>query len=146
MLNYDFHKDSHIRINNKRVAGIVLKDKDLLLMYRNKNGNEFYTFPGGHMQNGESEITTLIREISEETSLLINNIKPAFTLTDHVKDKSDYYFIATYESGNLNLGGEESEKNSPKNQYRLEWVNLTNLDNLKILPKAAKEWVQETLL
>jgi len=145
MLNADFHHDSHIRIDNKRVAGIVLKDDSLLLMYRNKKGREFYAFPGGHMQEGENETATLKREIQEETSLSVKDITPAFTLTDHVKNKVDYYYTATWESGDAVLGGEESEKNSPENLYKLEWIKLTAIDNLNILPKAPKEWVQETL-
>lgn len=145
MLNIDFHYDNNIRIDNIRVGGIILRDGYVLLMYRNKNGREFYTFPGGHMRQGEDQLNTLKREILEETSLSIMDIKPAFTLADYAKDKVDYYYTATCELGEATLGGEESVKNAPGNMYRLEWFKLVDINNLYILPKAAKEWVEETL-
>jgi 8-oxo-dGTP diphosphatase len=146
MKNKDFHYDQDIRIDNKRVAAIILKDDLVLLMYRFKNGKEFYTFPGGHMQENEEALTTLAREIFEETSLTFIDPRPAFTLIDHAKNKIDYYFVVTSCPGVESLGGEESEKNSQDNTYRLEWIKLFELEKVNVLPRAAKEWVIETLI
>ena len=37
----------------QRAAAIVMKDNKILLMYRRRNGFEYYAVPGGHIENGE---------------------------------------------------------------------------------------------
>lgn len=146
MSNQDFHLDQNIRIDNQRCAGIVLNGESVLFMYRNKNGREFYVIPGGHMQEGEKAEETLAREIMEEASIKVKNVKLAFEFKDYVKENFDYYYLCELESGTLQLGGEEVQKNSPENVYELKWIPFNEIAELNILPKAAKEWIQETLV
>lgn len=146
MKNDDFHLDQNIRIDNKRCAGIVLNGDSILFMYRKKNGREFYVLPGGHMQEGESAEETLTREIMEESTIKVKNVKLAFEFKDYIKENSEYYYLCELESGTLQLGGEELIKNSPENIYELKWVPFGEISNLNILPKAAKEWIEETLI
>lgn len=35
-----------------------------------------YLFPGGHVEKGESIVQSVIREIQEETGLIVSNIVP----------------------------------------------------------------------
>jgi len=140
------HLDQEIRIDNKRCAVIIIKENKVLTMFRRREGREYYTIPGGHMQQGETEVETAEREVLEETSLKVKNIKPAFTLLDYVKDNYDYYFTAEYDSGNLELGGEEKVKSSEENYYELKWIEFDDVKNINMLPKAAKEWILETLV
>jgi 8-oxo-dGTP diphosphatase len=146
MANQDLHLDQDIRIDNQRCAGIVLKNESVLFMYRKKNGREFYVLPGGHMQEGEKAEDTMAREIMEEASINVKEVRLAFEFRDYIKDNFDYYFLCEYESGELQLGGEEVQKNSAENVYELRWVEFANISELNILPKAAKEWIQETLV
>lgn len=146
MSNQDFHLDQNIRIDNQRCAGIVLNGESVLFMYRKKNDREFYVLPGGHMQEGEKSEETLKREIMEEASIKVKDIKLAFEVRDYVKDNFDYYYLCEFESGTLQLGGEEVQKNSPENVYELKWIGFKDIDELNILPKGAKEWIQETLV
>ena len=146
MNNLNYHADSEIRINSKRVAGIIIKNDEILLMHRIKSGREFYSIPGGHSQVGENERETLIREIDEEASLQIISIQPAFSLKNHYCAKEDHYYTAEWASGTTRLGGEEEEKNCPENQYKLEWVKMSKIDSINLLPKAAKEWIVETIV
>ena len=43
------------------VRGIIIKDNQVILMYRRKNGVEYYAIPGGHLENNESNEECLIR-------------------------------------------------------------------------------------
>ena len=60
--------------NNKivtRVAGIVEMNDGFVFMHRknvkrNKDYEEYYTFPGGHLEEGETLEEGVIREIKEE--------------------------------------------------------------------------------
>ena len=66
-------------------------------------GRESYGFPKGHMEAGESELATAIRETEEETSLKVTPIE-AFHRTVEYSPKHGVmkrvdYFLASY-SGN----------------------------------------------
>ena len=54
-----------------RAAAIIVKDGKILLMHRTRNGQEFYVFPGGGVEEGETNEEACAREISEETTLTI---------------------------------------------------------------------------
>lgn len=48
-------------------GAIILKDRSVLLLYRAKQND--WTFPKGHVEFGETDNQTMIREIKEETGL-----------------------------------------------------------------------------
>lgn len=52
---------------------MVYKGDKLLLQNRVKEDWKGYTFPGGHVEPGESFVLSVIREIKEETGLTIKN-------------------------------------------------------------------------
>ncbi len=126
-----------------QARGIILKDNMVLLMHRRKNGEEYYVFPGGHMQQGESPLETVQREIFEETTVVCEDLKPAFEFFNHMKKKgeSEYYFIGKWKSGTPTLSGEESRRNSDENFYEPMWVSFEDAKNLKIYSETAKEWL-----
>ena len=51
--------------------GIVIKDNQVLLMYRVRNGEHYYSIPGGGVEEGESPDTAEFREIFEEYGVLL---------------------------------------------------------------------------
>jgi len=57
-------------------SAVILKNKDgLILMQQRKYPYGKWALPGGLMELGESTVETAIREVYEETSLTINNLK-----------------------------------------------------------------------
>lgn len=142
----DLHLDQEIRIDNQRCAAIIIKEKKLLMMHRIKDGYEYYVFVGGHRQNGEEMETTLKREIMEESSLTVKNIKPVFEFRDYARDNYDFYYLCEWESGNPKLGGEEEKKNSVQNSYNLEWISTEEFKSLNVFPVFAKHWVLDVVI
>jgi 8-oxo-dGTP diphosphatase len=59
---------SNIRI---RVAGILLKGDNLLLVRHEKNSKSYWLLPGGGVEFGETLENALIREFKEEVGLAI---------------------------------------------------------------------------
>jgi len=51
------------------VRGIIVRDGKIALVHSLKY--DYYKFPGGGAENGESHLETLIREVSEESGLTV---------------------------------------------------------------------------
>lgn len=82
--------------NEKSCGAIVLNENKVLLVQQRKSGN--YGFPKGHMEDGETEIETAIREVKEETGVDIY-IMPSFRyslsyIQNESINKEVVYFIA----------------------------------------------------
>ncbi len=54
-----------------RVAGILVKDQQILLVRHEKDGKSYWLIPGGGVDFGESAEQALIREFQEEVGLNI---------------------------------------------------------------------------
>lgn len=67
-----------------RVKGLVINDKDEILLAHNNNT---YQLVGGHLENTEDMEGALIREIREETGMLVEDITgPFMQITTYAKD------------------------------------------------------------
>ena len=89
----------------------MIKDGDkYLLQNRVKKDWQGYTFPGGHIEPGESIVQSAIREVKEETGLIMKN--PRLVGVKQFWVKSGRYivflFSATRFSGDLR-GSNEGE-------------------------------------
>jgi mutator protein MutT len=145
----EFREDQEIRINNMQSRGFVIKDNKILVMFRKKNGEEYYVFPGGHMQQDETPEETVVREIEEETTIKCRIIRKAFDLIDYSnvkKSQSEFYFICKWISGDPKLSGEESRRSTIDNYYEPMWINLLEVNRLKFYPAQSKQWVMENII
>jgi 8-oxo-dGTP pyrophosphatase MutT (NUDIX family) len=113
------HKHSH---NNKK-SGIFIYDKikNKVLMVQSR-GN-LWGFPKGTMKNNETNTECAIREVFEETGLVIHeNELDSFTV---IKDRSTYYFVYKDECPvviqNHILGNDANS---------IGWINIDCLEQL----------------
>ena len=119
-----------------RVTGIIIKDGKILLIRRIKDGEEYFVFPGGNMEEGEKEEETLAREIKEELNLDVINYQKVFQIIN--RGVEEVYYLATEFKGNVELGGPEKERMSEQNQYYPEWFGLIKASELKnLFPREA---------
>jgi 8-oxo-dGTP diphosphatase len=120
-----------------RAVGIIVRGDLLLTIHRRKHCTEYYTLPGGGVERGESVAEACVREIREETGLVATIGDRLLTLEN--AGRTEYYFAADAPAGEVLLGGEEAEANSPVNQYTLTWLPLDELAAIDLKPVAAKE-------
>lgn len=57
---------------------IIIENDNLLVMFRNKHGSEYFTLVGGRIQEGETPEQGLAREVMEETGLQIAQAQLVF--------------------------------------------------------------------
>lgn len=125
---------------------LILDNDKVLLIHRFKDGREYFVLPGGHIEDGETEEETLIREIKEETNLDAQIDKHLWTLKNPFDNSEHHFFLVTKFSGNLQLGGPELEKNSEEDKYILEWHNLNEISELNLVPEPLKKKIIENFI
>jgi 8-oxo-dGTP diphosphatase len=126
-----------------RASAIIISKRHILLIHRIRGSQEFYVFPGGHIEEGESAEEACIREVLEETGLHTAWLQPAFDHT--IQARMAHYFFIQVHPGTLSLGGPESQKRSEENRYLLEWVPLVQLGGYKLRPEAVRNAIARVI-
>ena len=141
----------------RAVRAIVIKDQSILVMHRNKFGQEFYALVGGGIDYGESPEQALYREVTEETGLAITNHRLVI-----VEDAGDvfgmqYIYTCDYVGGEPALAADSSEAlihAKGQNLYTPLWLPLSELPNVILQPRelqavllqhAGKAWPAEPI-
>lgn len=137
--------------NNKiaiRVAGVVPMNNGFVFMHRknvkrNKDYEEYYTFPGGHLEKGETLEEGVIREIKEEFGIHVKVVKKLYELEKSKVNMKEYFFLCEYVDGEFGTGDGEEFSNSPKykdsGEYIPEIVGREKISDLILLPLEIKE-------
>jgi 8-oxo-dGTP pyrophosphatase MutT (NUDIX family) len=116
-----------------RSAVIVIKDGKILLMYRVKNGEEYWVFPGGGQEEGETTDQTAIREIKEETTIDVNINRLLYKITWD-DGGVNYFYLCDYVYGEpkLDINSEEylKMKENESQIYKPMWVDLDSISDL----------------
>ncbi|MFA7244734.1 MAG: DUF1653 domain-containing protein [Candidatus Magasanikbacteria bacterium] len=103
------------------IGVIIMKDNKVLIGKRiSKLGTNTHSFPGGHLEFGESWEECAKRETKEETDIEINNIR-FFATTNDIMEKDNQHYITIFLLANY-LSGQEKVKEPNK---WLEWSWLT---------------------
>ena len=114
----------------ERVTGIIRRDDRILLIHRFKVGSEYWVFPGGGVEEGETRLEALRREILEETGLELRAYEFLYASS---LQPGCLFFASTLAPGEPHLGGPELAEQSPDNQFILEWVDLRRVVELEAL-------------
>jgi len=120
-----------------RSLGIVIFDNKTVLIHRKVNGNEYFVFPGGGVEPGETNEECVIREVREETSIEVKVEKLLYSVID---EKSEHYFYyCLYVSGKLQ--GEEVDQNAIEDSKIPTWHKTKDLQNTPVLPLEVRDWL-----
>ena len=115
----------------KSCGCIIIKNEKVLLVYE-KNRN-FWGFPKGHMEEGENEIETALREVKEEVGLDVEiNAEKRYVLNYIIReeiDKTTVLYVA--EPRNENVEMQESEIEDARWCFFEEALNTLSFDNCK---------------
>lgn len=137
--------------NNKiaiRVAGIVMMNDGVVFMHRknvirNKDYQEYYTFPGGHLEEGETLEEGVIREIKEEFGINVKVVRKVYELENDRVNMKEYFFLCEYIDGEFGTGDGEEFSSNPEykdsGEYIPEIVKRENIPGLILLPLEIKE-------
>ena len=123
----------------KSCGCVIIKDKKVLLVYE-KNRN-FWGFPKGHMEDGETEIETALREVKEEVGLDVEIYKERrYTLNYIIRDEIDkttVLYIAKAKNDEIIM--QENEIENIRWCSFEEALNILTFDNWKEMFKKVIE-------
>lgn len=118
------------------VRAIVVHDGKLLLMKRNKYGQEFYALVGGGIDKGDTPEEALIREVQEVTQLDVANPRLVMKQSGGAYGEQ-FIFTAEYVRGEpaLSADSEEAQAHAQgENLYEPVWLPVEQLAGVKLLP------------
>lgn len=121
-----------------------LSDERYFLVVKNTNGRH-WGFPKGHIEVGETEEQTAIREVKEETNLDVNILDgfrktTVYRLFGHVKKKV-VIFLAKSNSKNVTVQNSEIEKFRWLKEDEI-YARLKHKNDIKIF-ESAVEWLKK---
>ena len=126
-----------------RAGASVIHENKILLIHRIRGKDEFYAFPGGGVEHGETVHAAIKREVKEETNQDIIVEQILYHL-DYKDDSDQYYGLCRYKGGGeLKLNGPEVAHQNAENRHTPCWVDLADIPGLALYPTTIKEWVLE---
>ncbi len=132
----------HARI---RAAGIVIKDNCVLLIERKRDGAHYWVFPGGGVEEGETKEEAVVREVFEETSMIVTLDKLMYEYHHdvlHGGSPYQYFYLCGYVSGVPALHAdsiEQSKMDQGHGFYKPQWVPLDSIAELELYPYEVRD-------
>lgn len=131
-----------------RAAVVLILDDRVALIRRLRGGREYFLFPGGHVEDGETAEMAAGREALEELGLnvrvgpLVATVELLGTPGDGPDGRPQYYFWAEAVDGEFGtgLGAELSSlPESPSGSYTPVWLGLEQLATIDVRPRLLAE-------
>lgn len=128
-----------------RAVAVVIKDEQILLMHRFNRGQEYYVFPGGGVEEGETVEQAVLREAQEEMSIeiKINRLLYHHHIIGDLNDSDQYFYLCDYISGEpqLSAGNELDEHRKGENLYHPLWYPVKELPETLLYPLEIRDWL-----
>lgn len=119
----------------QRVRAIIIESESILLIKRHRENRQYFVFPGGGVEQGETPHAALAREVLEETSLVIDVGREVASVTfpDHVQR----FYLASRTGGELGTGT-GPEYTDPawnlRGTYQPVWLPLADVSQKLVYP------------
>lgn len=137
-----------------RAAGLVELDNGYALMYRknvkptpntNKPYGEYYVFPGGGVEEGETLEVAVKREVEEEFGIQVEVIRQLGYIKVS-EDHDEYLFLCKYVSGEFGTGTGPEFSGDPKYKDRGEYIpTIVSKEDFKTIRIHPDEFKKELI-
>ena len=137
-----------------RVAAILKMENGYAFMHRkdvknNKELKDYYTFPGGGLEEGETLEEGVIREIEEEFGIKVKVIKKLYEIQSEKFNGLEIFFLCEYISGKFGTGTGPEFDNNPAyadcGKYIPEIIEVNKIKDILLVPQNVKEMFLEDL-
>ena len=124
-----------------RAAVILIENGQVALIERHRQGLHYFTFPGGHVDEGETPEQAAVREVQEELGLQV--VIQRLVAEVWWRDKPQYYYLVKAVGGVFGTGtGAELFSPPPENgTYKPVWIPIHDLLNQPVKPRLMTQMV-----
>lgn len=124
------------------MRAVVVRNGYLLVMHRNRFGQEYYTLPGGSIKPHETDDQALHRQVIEETG--IQFINPHLIIAEDAGDPygMQFIYLCQYVEGEPRLSPDSEEAKISalgKNLYSPQWLPLHSLASVPFRSTALRD-------
>ena len=130
------HKDPQAR---QRAAAIILRQGKLLLIRRwNARRGNYFVFPGGGVEEGETPEATVVRELMEEGGVTIT-VDRLFAKSFVSEIYEGQTFLLAQLDNDQEPVWQEIYKQSETDTYTFEWLEMELLGDSNVLPHEIRD-------
>lgn len=116
-----------------RTRAIIFFEGKIVSMYREFEGRKYYTFPGGGMEEAETEDECVRREVLEEFGLTVKPIKKVYIYENDIS--VEHFYICEWLSGEFGSGtGEEFQPDRNRGVYKPTLISISDIPKLPLMP------------
>jgi ADP-ribose pyrophosphatase YjhB (NUDIX family) len=118
----------------RAVRAIICRGDQLLLMHRDKFGNEYDILVGGGVELGEEPAAALLRKINEETGIKVSQPKLVYIEEAAEPYGTQYIYLCDYVSGEAKVDPNSTEakiNKLGKNLYQPVWRKLSEFKDVE---------------
>lgn len=117
-----------------RSSVVIIENKMVALIRRERDGTVYYVFPGGGIENNEKPEDTARREALEELGVIV---RVNDCIAEYKFNGNQYFFLSEIIGGKFGTGQGEEYSDSKKDSgtYLPIWVEIAKLLTIDIKPK-----------
>jgi ADP-ribose pyrophosphatase YjhB (NUDIX family) len=120
------------KMKRQSCRAIIFKDNKLVVMYREKAGRVYFTFPGGGLEQGETLTDCVVRECKEEFGIDIKPIKQVYTYEN--QKTLQHFFLCKWIGGEFGTGQGEEFEVAGTDIYIPSFMPVDKMQNLPLMP------------
>lgn len=122
---------------------ILMENSNVLLFYRERNGEKYYVFPGGGIEEGETKEDCIKRECKEELGINIEIKKYVYEVKG--KDFVQHFFLIRRTDGEIGTGNPLEYDVNRKGGIQIPmFVSIDNLKSLNVVsPPIVSQFLED---
>lgn len=122
---------------------ILIENRNVLLIYRERDGEKYYVFPGGGIEEGETKEACIKRECKEELGIDIEIKKYVYEVKG--KDFVQHFFLIRRTAGEIETGNPEEYDVNRKGGIQIPmFVSIDKLKSLNVVsPPIVSQFLED---